>query len=117
MVYTLILYSFIHGSIRKFSNPVIPTWTHNNALSVEPSIRQVSFYWNARESPIDLENPDHQEECNICFENYLKELKPEYSCKCAQKQICHRCILRQVVVNRTCPWCRETISEIHIKMI
>lgn len=111
--YSLIYYMMIVGSIRKMYPPRgVPVWDANQLNGT--TIRQVSFFWEPV-SGINLEQ-EPREDCNICFESYIQRFKPQYTCQCSHKQICHTCIIQQVSINRTCPWCRQEINELHIKM-
>lgn len=113
ILYSLIYYMMIAGSLRKMFPPRgVPVWDSSQLNGT--TVRQVSFYWEpSQDINFELEP---SEECNICFEHYVARFKPQYSCLCIHKQICYKCIIQQLMVSRTCPWCRQDINELHIKM-
>lgn len=67
--------------------------------------------------PIDFENIHVMSECNICYEEKPSETFPEYRCLCSKKSICGICLMKLVNQNKECPWCRQKIYEITLKVV
>lgn len=114
IIYMIISVSYVVGVVRKLGRRIEPSiFEARHETNTNITLRKVSLYW----LPIEISEQNEEFECNICYELYRRSFEPSYPCKCVQKSVCHRCILSHINTNRTCPWCREVIHEIHVKFM